>query len=109
MTMTAIIVDEPRNNHSVDTGPGSNEPFTYVTDTGKSVTLTSLAKPFKTAGELRTHRKDSGLDLAYYVIERDSDPEQMAAVDEMSMEEFDRFSKLWTSHSGISLGESKAS
>jgi hypothetical protein len=85
---------------------GSEEPFTYTTADGKEITVASLAKPFGTAGELRKLRGASPIDLAYYIIERDCDPETLAIVDAMSMEEFnDQFSRQWAHHSGIDLGE----
>lgn len=89
-----------------EVGPGSSEPFTYTTDSGEELTVASLAKPFKTAGELRKMRRASPIDLAYYIIERDLDKDGLRIVDEMSMEEFnDKFSRQWALHSGIDLGE----
>ena len=89
-----------------EVGPGSNEPFTYTTESGVEITVSSLAKPFKNAGELRRMRRSNPIDLAYWVIERDCDKDQLAAIDAMSMEEFnDKFSREWALHSGIDLGE----
>lgn len=89
-----------------EAGPGSNEPFSYTTESGVEITVSSLAKPFRNAGELRKMRRSNPIDLAYYVIERDCSKEQLAAIDEMSMEEFnDKFSRAWAMHSGIDLGE----
>ena len=88
------------------TGPGSNEPFTYTTDSGVEITVTSLAKPFKTAGELRRMRSMPPIEIAYFVIERDCNKEQLKAIDEMDFEEFnEKFSRQWAEHSGIDLGE----
>lgn len=85
---------------------GSEDPFTYVTDDGRTITVASLARPFGTAGELRKLRGASPIELAYYIIERDCDAETLALVDAMSMEEFnDKFSRQWALHSGIELGE----
>jgi hypothetical protein len=89
-----------------EVGPGSNEPFTYTTESGVELTVASLAKPFKHAGELRKMRKANPIELAYYIIERDLNKEQLAAVDEMTMDEFNElFSRQWANHSGIDLGE----
>jgi hypothetical protein len=86
------------------TGPGVDEPFTYTTDSGEAVTVGSLAKPFKTAGELRKMRSASPIDLAYYIIERDCDKAQLAIFDAMTMDEFnDSFARQWAEHSGIEL------
>lgn len=98
--MTAIL-----KNQTADTGPGSDEPFTYTTAGGESFTVASLAKPFATAGELRRHRKDNPVDIAYFVIERDLTREQLKIIDAMDMDEFNEFSKAWAEHSGIDLGE----
>lgn len=91
------------------TGPGSDEPFTYVTDSGAEFTVPSLAKLFRTAGELRRMRAMSPMDMAFYVIERDCDAAQLEAFDAMEMDEFERFSEEWAEHSGVDLGESSAS
>lgn len=89
-----------------EVGPGSNEPFTYTTESGVELTVASLAKPFKTAGELRQMRKANPLEIAYYVIERDLTGEALDAVDAMAMDEFnEKFSRQWALHSGIDLGE----
>ena len=90
-----------------EVGPGSNEPFTYTTKSGVEITVASLAKPFRTAGELRKMRKANPLELAYYIIERDLKGEALEAIDDMEMDEFnDDFSRAWALHSGIDLGES---
>jgi hypothetical protein len=101
--MTALLPGKT----SKSAGPtGNKEPFTYTTEAGQTITVASLAAPFKTAGELRKMRKASPIDLAYYVIERDCDEETLEIVDEMSWEEFNEvFSKQWAEHSGIALGE----
>lgn len=91
------------------TGPGSDEPFTYATDAGAEFTLPSLAKLFKSAGELRRMRRMSPMDMTFYVIERDCTPEELDAFDAMEMDEFERFSAEWAEHSGVDLGESSAS
>jgi hypothetical protein len=87
-------------------GPASNEPFIYTTRSGKSITLPSLAKPFKTAGEMRKMRHLSAVDLAWTIIERECTKEQLAIVDAMEFDEFaEDLSVQWIEHSGISTGE----
>lgn len=85
-------------------GPASDEPFTYTTPGGVEFSVASLAKPFKTSGELRKMRNTSPLNLAYYILERDLTVDQLTGVDEMTMDEFDTFSREWAEHSGMSLG-----
>lgn len=102
--MTAQI--KSKNSSSKTGAGGSKDPFTYTTESGKTITVASLAAPFHTSGELRRMRKSNPIDLAYYIIERDCDDETLAIVDEMSMDEFnDKFSREWAAHSGIDLGE----
>jgi hypothetical protein len=104
MPSNKAVIGKPKSNGEV--GPGSNEPFSYTTEAGVELTVASLAKPFNHAGELRKMRKANPIELAYYIIERDLNKEQLAAVDAMSMDEFNnQFSKLWALHSGIDLGE----
>jgi hypothetical protein len=104
MASKNATIARPKNQGS--TGPGSSDPFTYTCDDGTTITVASLAKPFSTAGELRTHRNDSPITLAYWIIERDCTPEQLEHIDAMTMEEFnDKFSREWALHSGIDLGE----
>lgn len=89
-----------------DTGPGSDDPFTYTTRSGETVTVASLASPFKNAGELRKMRKASSMDLSYYIIERDCDEATLAVFDAMPFDEFrDDFAPQWAEHSGIDTGE----
>lgn len=89
-----------------EVGPGSSDPFTYDCEDGRTITVASLAKPFKTAGELRKMRGANPIELAYYIIERDCSAEELAIVDAMSMEEFnEKFSRQWALHSGLDLGE----
>jgi len=102
--MTAKLVGKPKHNGQV--GPGSNEPFHYTTESGVEIVVSSLAKPFRSAGELRKMRSAPPVEIAYFVIERDCNKEQLAAIDDMDMDEFnDKFSRQWAEHSGIDLGE----
>ena len=94
------------SNGKSETGPGSDEPFSWEAPNGTTITVSSLAKPFRTAGELRAHRSDSPIELAYYIIERDCDKTMLTALDELTMDEFNEtFSRAWAAHSGIDLGE----
>jgi hypothetical protein len=103
--MTAKLIGKAKTNGQV--GPGSTEPFHYFTEDGVEIVVASLAKPFRTAGELRAMRKANPIELAYYVIERDLEGEALEAIDAMPMDEFnDKFSREWALHSGIDLGES---
>lgn len=88
------------------TGPGSDEPFTWITEAGGKFTVPSLAKMFRNTGELRRMRRMGSMDLVCYVIERDCDETELAAFDSMDMDEFERFSEAWAEHSGIAVGES---
>lgn len=102
--MTARTIGKAKTNGEV--GPGSTEPFHYVTESGVEIVVASLAKPFKTAGELRRQRRANPIELAYYIIERDLEGEALQAIDDMPMDEFnDKFSREWALHSGIDLGE----
>lgn len=98
--MTAILPNQKTAN-----GAGSDEPFTYTTAAGDSFTVSSLAKPFHSAGELRKHRRDNPVEIAYFVIERDLTKDQLKVIDALDMDEFNTFSKAWAEHSGIDLGE----
>lgn len=88
------------------TGPGSDDDFTYTSDSGQTLTIASLAKAFRTAGEIRKARNMAPLDVAMTIVERDCTPEELAVFDAMSFEEFtERFSTQWAEHSGVDLGE----
>jgi hypothetical protein len=97
------------NGHASSTissrNTGSEEPFVFTTDDGETITVASLAKPFKTSGELRKMRGASPIDMAYYIIERDCDKAALDLVDAMTIDEFNEFSRQWALHSGIELGE----
>lgn len=86
-------------------GAGSDEPFHWVSPDGVEIEVRSMSKAFETAGELRAHRNDSPLDIAYWIIEKDCNKEQLAALDKLTMDEFNEFSRLWAEHSGISTGD----
>jgi hypothetical protein len=94
---------------SAKRGPGSDDDFVYKTDAGGTITVPSMAHLFKTAGELRAMRKASPIDVAMWVIERDCSPAELELFDNLSMEEFEKFSTAWGEHSGVDAGESSAS
>lgn len=87
-------------------GAGSDEPFVWTSPDGVEITVRSLSKPFATSGELRAHRNDNPIELAYWIIEQDCNKEQLAAIDALTMEQFnDDFSQAWAEHSGIDVGK----
>jgi hypothetical protein len=99
----------PKKIAAVKRGPGSDDDFVYKTDGGGTITVPSMAHLFKTAGELRRMRSKSPIDVAMFVIERDCSPAELELFDNLSMEEFERFSVAWGEHSGVDAGESSAS
>jgi len=98
-----------KSNIPATRGPGSDDPFVWNCKAGGTLTVPSMSKLFKTAGELRRMRGASPIDVAMFVIERDCSPKELGQFDEMSMEEFEEFSVAWGTHSGVDAGESSAS
>lgn len=106
----AKVTNIPRASNRPAKVDGSEEPFVYTLpiegdEADVTITVASLAKPFKTAGELRNMRNTSPLNLAFYLIERDCTEAQQGYIDELSMDEFNAFSEAWAEHSGIPLGK----
>lgn len=93
----------------VKRGPGSDDPFVWDCKAGGTLTVPSMSKLFKTAGELRRMRNKPPIDVAMFVIERDCSPKELEQFDAMSMDEFEEFSVAWGNHSGVDAGESSAS
>lgn len=99
-------------------GSGSDEPFSFPSslkdDDGEQITITvpSLAvmkrpNQFKL---LRLQKQDhSGVDSTEYLLRHGLGDELMELLEELPGEESDEFMKQWTEHSGVSLGESRAS
>ncbi|MEU2106496.1 hypothetical protein [Nocardia sp. NPDC019255] len=82
------------------------EPFEYMVGKTKIV-LPSLTwlKP----GVFRKIRNMDGLNRLYALLEMSLNEKQLAAVDDMEPDEFNDMCQAWNDHSGITLGESKAS
>ena len=99
-------------------GPGSDEDFVYestlLDEDGKKITITvpSLAvmpKPnqFKL---IRLQKADqSGILATDYLLENGIGRELMDLLEELPGDESNEFMEKWTEHSGLSLGESRAS
>lgn len=87
------------------TGPGSDAPFTYKFTTGIEVTVPSMSKIFRNAGEMRRNRNMTPVDLMWWVLERETTDEQLATFDDIEMDEFNEFTDAWMVHSGATPGE----
>lgn len=82
------------------------DPFEHTVGRTKIV-LPSLSwlKP----GVFRKIRHMDGINRLYAILELSLDEKQLAAVDDMEPDEFNDMVQAWNDHSGITLGESKAS
>jgi len=88
------------------TGPGSDEPFTYETPHG-TLTVPSLSK--MPMGLIRKTRKLPAAEQMFTILESIVPPEAMEIVDQMTAVEFADFQDAWQQHSGVDAGESPAS
>lgn len=58
------------------------------------------------SGLVRRVRKLSDMDATFTILEEIADPDTLAAIDEMTLEQFNKFEKDWAAHAGVTLGES---
>ncbi|HEX5541110.1 MAG TPA: hypothetical protein VFX60_06040 [Micromonospora sp.] len=56
-------------------------------------------------GLIRRIRKLSDLDATFTILEEVANADALAALDDMSMDEFNQVQRDWLEHSGITLGE----
>lgn len=87
--------------------PKREDVFTYTTEADITVTL----PPFKKAkpGVLRKARKLDQVDQFFTILESMASDEALAVIDDLESDEFQELQRAWFEHSGIDLGEAKAS
>lgn len=98
------------------TGPGSDEDFTFPSSLGE-ITVPSLSKA-KTPNAWQmmeieaienTRVKNARESLLFLTLAIGDDPKTVAIVKQFDMVEMGEFLEAWGKHSGVSLGEFKAS
>ena len=97
-------------------GPGSDEDFTYESSVGE-ITVPSLSKaPAPNAWQMmeiesidNPRVRNARESLLFLTLAVGDDPETVNLVKKLDMVEFGDFLEAWGEHSGVSLGESKAS
>jgi len=58
------------------------------------------------AGLMRRIRKLSDVDATFTILEEVADTKTLAAIDSMSLDEFNALQQAWADHAGVTLGES---
>jgi len=76
--------------------------FTFEHD-GRTYTLPKFGS--WSAGLMRRIRKLSDVDATFTILEEVADAETLAAIDSMSLDEFNELQQAWAEHAGVSLGE----
>lgn len=89
---------------------GSDEPFVYTSTDGDVITVPSMAvapRPSQTKVLRASADKNQAL-VALLLLEAAAG-DQMGAIDELPPAEQETFLLAWREHSGVGLGESRAS
>lgn len=97
-------------------GPGSDDDFTYESSFGE-ITVPSLSKAkapnawqmmeIEAISDPRV--RNARESLLFLTLAVGDDPDSIELVKKLDMVEFGEFLQEWGEHSGVSLGESKAS
>ena len=82
--------------------PGDEDGFEFEHD-GRTHTLPRFGS--WSAGLVRRVRKLADVDATFTILEHVADPEALAAIDSMSLDEFNQLQRDWADHAGVSLGE----
>ncbi|MFA5712302.1 hypothetical protein [Mycolicibacterium sp.] len=86
--------------------PADEDRFTFDHD-GKTYSLPRFGS--WSAGLVRRVRKLPDVDATFTILEEVADPETLAAIDAMDLDEFNRLQQDWAEHGGVTLGESGSS
>jgi len=86
--------------------PSTEDVFTFEYE-GNWYTLPKFRS--WSAGLMRRIRKLSDVDATFTVLEEVADAKTLAAIDSMSLDEFNALQQAWVDHAGVSLGESGSS
>lgn len=86
--------------------PAAEDAFEFEHD-GETYTLPKFGS--WSAGLVRRIRKMSDVDASFTIIEQVAEPDALAAIDAMTLEEFNQLQQDWADHAGVSLGESDSS
>jgi len=93
------------------TGPGSDEDFVFPSSVGE-ITVRSLAvipKPNQLK-IVRLEKDDpSHMAATFYLLELALSPENYAILEDLPGDELETFLEEWQDHSGLTLGEYRAS
>lgn len=93
------------------TGPGSDEDFTFDSSAGE-ITVRSLATiPKPNQLKLVRLEKDDPTHMAstFYLLQLALTPEGYESLEELPGDELEKFLAEWQDHSGLTLGEFRAS
>lgn len=82
--------------------PATEDVFTFEHD-GKTYALPKFGS--WSTGLMRRIRKLSDVDATFTVLEEVADAKTLAAIDSMSLDEFNALQKAWADHAGVTLGE----
>lgn len=101
----------PKKAPAVKRGPGSDEDFTFETNDGKTIVVPSLAVAPRVKGVamLRAQADKNPALGTLLMLEAAAGPKAMKLIEDLSDEECMEFIEQWGDHSGVGLGESKAS
>lgn len=83
--------------------PAAEDVFTFEHD-GRMYTLPKFGS--WSAGLMRRIRKLSDMDATFTILEEVADTKTLAAIDSMSLDDFNALQKAWADHAGVTLGES---
>src|SRR5690554_32376 len=86
--------------------PAAEDAFEFEHD-GKTYTLPKFGT--WSAGLVRRVRKLPDVDATFTILEEVADPETLAAIDAMGLDEFNQLQQDWADHGGVTLGESDSS
>lgn len=92
------------------TGPGSDEDFEYTFESGETVTVPSLsrAKKPKPMAMMRAQAEGNQARVMILFLEAAAG-DAMSVLEDLEDDELTAFLDAWSEHSGVGLGESRAS